>query len=260
MKRDHDEHDDFKEMELWEHLDELRSRMIRAALYVCLGLGVAWAIYPILWKIFFDPILPIMAAKGWKIVFRHFTDGFMLRLKVSLVAGLVVAIPLVTLELWGFIAPGLTRSERKACAVVFPLSIFFFFGGVLCGYIMMSVAIGYFAQFIPDTGELLQDPLEYIMFLVKMVVAFGICFQLPVVLMFLAWVGLVNSDTLKKGWRIAVVGCFVVGAVATPGGDPMTMSVMAAPLAILYVASIYLCALVEKLRVRQDAKELAQAT
>jgi sec-independent protein translocase protein TatC len=260
MRRELDEQDDFKEMELWEHLDELRQRLIRAALYIALGLAVAWAIYPELWNLFFKPLKPVLEEHGWKIVFRNFTDGFMLRLKVSFVAGLVVAIPLVTLELWGFIAPGLTRQERKACQVVFPLSILFFFGGVVCGYMMMSVAIGYFAQFIPDTGELLQDPLEYIMFLVKMVVAFGVCFPLPVVLMFLAWVGLVSSETLKKGWRIAVVACFIVGAIATPGGDPMTMMVMAAPLAALYVTSIYLCALIEKFRQRQDLKELAQAS
>ena len=260
MRRDIDENEDFKEMELWEHLDELRQRLIRAALYVAFGLAVAWAVYPQIWELFFRPLEPVLQQHGWKIVYRSFTDGFMLRLKVSLVAGLVVAIPLVTLELWGFIAPGLTRNERRACQVVFPLSILFFFGGVVCGYMMMSVAIGYFAQFIPDNVELLQDPIDYIMFLVKMVVAFGVCFQLPVVLMFLAWVGLVSSDALKKGWRFAVVGCFIVGAIATPGGDPMTMGVMAAPLALLYVASIYLCALVEKLRHRQELKELAQAS
>jgi sec-independent protein translocase protein TatC len=259
MRRDLDEQDEFKEMELWEHLDELRQRLIRAALYIAFGLAVAWMLYPVITMLFFDPIKPYLQATGGRIVFRHFMDGFMLQLKVSLVAGLVVAIPLVTFELWGFIAPGLTRNERRACKVVFPLSIFFFFAGVVCGYLMMSVALGYFVQFIPKDVELLQDPIEYIMFLVKMVVAFGVCFQMPVVLMFLAWVGLVGSDALKKGWRIAVVACFIVGAIATPGGDPMTMMVMAAPLAVLYIASIYLCALVEKLRHRQDLKELAQA-
>ena len=262
----HEENEDFREMELWEHLDELRARLIRSAIYIVVGLAIAWALYPYLWEVFFAPLKPLLDKQGGRVVFTDFTQGFMLRLQVSLVAGLVVAIPMVTFEIWGFIAPGLTRSERKACHVVFPLSIFFFFGGVAIGYMMMSVAVGYFMQFIPTSGtgptegagaELLQNPLSYIMFLVKLVVAFGICFQMPVILMFLAWVGMVSSAMLRQHWRIAVVLCFCVGAIATPGGDPLTMMVMAAPLAVLYLASIFMCGFIERIRERQDAKPLA---
>ncbi|MCC2670743.1 MAG: tatC [Armatimonadetes bacterium] len=248
----HEHEDDFKEMELWEHLQELRTRLIRSACYLILGLSIAWAVYPWLNELFFAPLTPVLKQIGGKIVYTHFAQGFMLQLQVSLVAGLIVAIPLVTLELWGFIAPGLTKSERKACYVVFPLSLLFFFMGIICGYELMSVTISYFAQYIPKDVELLQDPLKYIVFLVKMVVAFGICFQMPVVLMFLAYVGLVNSTVLREQWRMAVVGCFIVAAVATPGGDPLTMMIMAAPLALLYVSSIFLVGFVERVR---DAKE-----
>lgn len=246
--------EEFKEMELWEHLSELRARLIRSACYIILGLAIAWQIYPWLNQIFFAPLNPMLKRVGGEIVYTHFAQGFMLQLQVSLVAGLVVAIPLVTLELWGFIAPGLTRSERKACYFVFPLSVLFFFGGIICGYELMSVTIDYFAQYIPKDVQLLQDPMKYIVFLVKMVVAFGICFQMPVVLMFLGYVGLVTSQTLREQWRLAVVGCFVVAAVATPGGDPMTMMIMAAPLAVLYLASIFLVAFVEKIRDSREKK------
>src|SRR5687768_8831813 len=203
MAREH--RDDFKEMELWEHLSELRGRLIRSACWVLLGLFLAWWVYEPLEAVFKAPIQPIMDAKGWKWVFRTFTQAFMLRLQVSLIAGLVLAIPLVTLEIWGFIAPGLTRSERKACYVVFPLSLFFFFMGVACGYLLMNTTVAYFAQYIPDDTDLLQDPLMYLTFMVKMVVAFGISFQLPVVLMLLAWLGLVSSKVLAQQWRLAVV-------------------------------------------------------
>jgi sec-independent protein translocase protein TatC len=251
--------EDFKEMELWEHLQELRARLIRSALYVIFGLVVAWCVYPWLEQLFYAPIQPVMEKNGWKFVHRHITGGFMLRLQVSLVAGLVLAIPLVTLELWGFIAPGLTRTERKACYFVFPLSLMFFFMGVACGYVLMRTTVEYFAQFIPKSVDLLQDPVPYITFLVKMVVAFGICFQMPVILMFLAWIGLVTSKMLREQWRLAIVGCFAVGAIATPGGDPMTMSIMAAPLAVLYIGSIFLCALVERMRARKEKGETAMA-
>lgn len=256
-----DEREDFKEMELWEHLQELRSRLIRAALYVMLGLVVAWQVEPLLEKLFFAPILPMMEERGWKFVYRTFTQGFMVRLQVSLIAGLVLALPLVTLEIWGFVAPGLTRSERKACYIVFPVSILFFFMGVICGYMLMSVTVGYFAQYIPKEVDLLQDPVMYLTFMVKMVVAFGVCFQLPVILMFLAWVELVTSDQLKQHWRLAVVGCFGVAAIATPGGDPMTMCIMAAPLAVLYLASIGLVGFIERVRAKKaDSSVLAPST
>lgn len=253
----HETEEDFKEMELWEHLTELRTRLIRAVCYVVLGLTVAWAIYEPLRKIFFAPLTPILHQRGGIIVYTDFTQGFMLQLQVSLVAGLVIAIPLVTFELWGFIAPGLTKTERKACYLIFPLSVFFFFMGILCGYELMNVTVAYFADYIPKDVQLLQDPMKYMVFLVKMVVAFGICFQIPVILMFLAYVGLVNSQVLREQWRMAVVGCFVVAAIATPGGDPLTMTIMAAPLAVLYLSSIVLVSFVERVRASQEKKALA---
>jgi len=246
--------EEFKEMELWEHLSELRSRLIRSAIYVIVGLSAAWAIFPWLKDLFFAPLTPVLKKVGGQLVLHHITDGFMLQLQVSLVAGLVIAIPLVTLELWGFIAPGLTRSERKACYFVFPLSLGFFFLGLYCGYSLMSVTIEYFAQYITGEFQLNQDPLKYIIFLVKLVVAFGVCFQMPVILMFLGYVGLITSKTLREQWRLAVVACFVVAAIATPGGDPGMMMIMAAPLAILYLASIFLVGLVEKIRDSREKK------
>lgn len=243
--------DDFKEMELWEHLAELRSRLIRSVCYLVLGLVIAWQIYPALWDLFFRPLEPVLnRLENAQVIITSFVDGFMLQLQVSLIAGLVVAIPLVTMEVWGFVAPGLTRNERRACAVVFPLSVVFFLGGVACGYSLMGVTIEYFAQFIQPDMALMQHPVQYMTFLIKMVVAFGLCFQLPLILMFLAWIGLVSSKMLKEQWRLAVVLCFVVAALATPGGDPMTMTIMASPLAILYIASIGLVRLVERIRAR----------
>jgi sec-independent protein translocase protein TatC len=242
--------ENFREMELWEHLSELRTRLIRAVIWLALGMSIAWYFYPWIETLVRAPMDPIMKARNWQWVYKSFQDAFLLRLQVSLVAGLIFAIPAITLEVWGFVAPGLTRNERKACAVVFPASIFFFLGGVICGYFLMGTTVGYFAQFISSDTTLLQDPIPYLTFMVKMVVAFGICFQMPLILMFLCWVGMVTSKALVGAWRYAMVGCFAVAAIATPGGDPMTMAIMAAPLAVLYFASIFLCGLVEKVRRR----------
>lgn len=255
------EHEDFKEMELWEHLAELRTRLMRAALYVVVGLIAAWTIYPWLYKLLFWPMQPIFKENNnWKIIYTNITEPFMVQLQVSLFAGLVIAIPLITSELWGFVAPGLTRKERKVFYMVVPLSVIFFFMGVVCGYVVMFPSVVWFVSFIPKDAALYQNPLNYMIFMVKMVVAFGICFELPMVLMFLAYIGMVNSRVLVEQWRMAVVICVAVGAIATPGGDPFSMILLAAPLVILYVASIFLVRFVESVRERGQKKGVADLT
>jgi sec-independent protein translocase protein TatC len=220
------------------------------AWYIVIGMSLAWFIYdPLIKPLFFDPFLRVAAKHpNWVIAFRNITGPFMLQLKVSIIAGMVLVIPGITLELWGFIAPGLTSNEKKVCRVVFPLAIFFFLFGIACGYWIMEPSLLWFADFFNRDFTLYQDPEMYITFLVKMVLAFGICFELPMVLMALSYVGIVSPRMLKEQWRLAIVGCAVIAAVATPSGDPFSMTVMTVPLIILYVASIFLCALVERFK------------
>jgi sec-independent protein translocase protein TatC len=255
------EQEDFREMELWEHLAELRTRLMRAALYVAVGLIAAWALYPWIYKLLFWPMEPLFKTNStWKIIYTNVTEPFMVQLQVSLFSGLILAVPLITMELWGFVAPGLTRKERKVFYMVVPLSVIFFFMGVACGYVVMFPSVTWFTSFIPKGAELYQNPLNYMIFMVKMVVAFGICFELPMVLMFLAYIGMISSRVLVEQWRMAVVLCVAVGAVATPGGDPFSMILLAGPLAVLYLASIFLVRFVEGVRERGDKKGVADLT
>jgi sec-independent protein translocase protein TatC len=199
----------------------------------------------------------VPALRNVKFLWLSITEPFMVQMQISLVGGLILAIPFITMELWGFVAPGLTPEEKKGFHLVVPLSVMFFLLGLTCAYLILPSAFGWFASFIrPDAG-LQQSPVRYITFVVKMLLAFGLVFQLPVVLMFLAWVGIVTSDMLKKNWRAAIVATSVIGAVATPSNDAFTMLMMAIPLAILYFASIWLVALVERIRARRSLTESA---
>jgi sec-independent protein translocase protein TatC len=249
-------HED-REMELWEHLAELRTRIFRALIYLTVGGIACWFLYPSITALIQAPIAPIVKKYGIQLVFRHIIGPFMLRLQVSIIAGLILALPALTLELWGFVAPGLTPSERKGFYFVVPLSLFFFFLGVTTAYLILPMALGYFASFIPTThgvpNTVYQDPVMYWGFVMKMLLAFGIVFQLPVVLMFLAWIGLVTSRMLKQNWRYAVVGCSVVGAVATPSNDAPSMLMMVIPLIILYFGSIWLVGIIERIRAKRGA-------
>ena len=132
------------------------------------------------------------------------------------------------------------------------------FLGVACAYFILPSAFSYFLGFLIPTGpgvppKLIQDPVLYWTFVMKMLLAFGIVFQLPVVLMFLGWIGMVTSAMLKKNWRQAIVLCSVVAAVATPSNDAPTMIMMGVPLMILYLGSIWLVGIVERLRAKREA-------
>jgi sec-independent protein translocase protein TatC len=240
----------FKEMELWEHLAELRTRLIRSLIYIGVGAIAIWVCYRPLWDFLWAPLRPILAAHGVfgdHIVWQNIWDPFIVRLQISLVGGLTLAVPCITYEIWGFIAPGLTRSERKGFYFVGPLAVFFFVSGLAVAYLVLPATFGYFAQFL-GSDHLMPSPVPYVMFLVKMCLAFGLVFELPVVLMFFAWIGLVTSKMLRAGWRHAMVGCAALAAVATPSNDAATMLMMAVPLALLYFLSIGLVRIVERLR------------
>ncbi len=254
-----DEREDFKEMELWEHLSELRGRLIRSVIYLLVGVILGWIVFDGLWKVLFAPIEPQLKKIGGQVFFQSFTSPFMLRLQVSLIAGVAMALPFVTGEVWGFVAPGLTRNEKRVCRVIFPLSIVFFGLGIVVGYLVMTPSVQWFLSLLPKNAIIMQEPTLYMTFMAKMILAFGICFQLPLVLMALCYIGIVNSKVLVEQWRIAIFACVALGAVATPGGDPMSMVLLALPLVVLYVASIFLCRMVEKVKAGQERRELAAA-
>lgn len=270
------EEENFREMELWEHLAELRTRLFRAIVYVCLGAVAGWFLYPPIVKLFQVPLARLAQKYAIYWAWRHATEPFFVQLKVSVIIGLAIALPLVLLEIWGFIAPGLTRRERRLFYAILPLIIFFFITGCTVGYLVLGPALEYFVSFLPPRapvptpgassdplgvfsqvnpmgipGILIQNPGDYLMFIVKMILSFGIVFQMPVVLMAFASVGLINARMLAKQWRTAIVVMAIVAAVITPSGDAMTMSMMLAPLVLLYFGSIFLVKWVEVRRNRR---------
>jgi sec-independent protein translocase protein TatC len=247
--------ENFKEMELWEHLAELRTRIVRSLLYIAVGAIVVWIFRDPVWAFLWAPLQPVLKRYGegdGEILITMITEMFTVKMQIALIGGLIAAVPFITYELWGFIAPGLTRSERKGFYFVGPLSILFFLSGLTTAYLVLPAAFAWFAQFlVPAVGpkaKFIPVVTPYVLFLVKMCLAFGIVFELPVVLMFFAWIGLVTSKMLRSGWRHAIVACAGVAAIATPSNDAPTMLMMAVPLIVLYFLSIVLVKMVERIR------------
>ena len=228
------------QMELMEHLGELRTRIFRSVLYVAAGMVLTYNLFPYLYELLYFPLRPVFQGIGGDIMVKNIADGFLLRMQVCFVSGLAVAIPLVILELWGFIAPALTPEERKPVKYLAPFSVLLFVAGLGTGYASLPTAFGWMASYIKDipSARLMQDAQQYIVLTVKIMLAFGISFQLPMVLLFLARVGIITASLMTTYWRHATVAVFTIAAVLTPSNDPLTMLMMAVPMAGLYLLSI----------------------
>ncbi len=250
-----EQHDDDKRMELSEHLAELRTRIMRSILYVVVASGLSYYGVRPIYDFFYQPM--DRALKGshieFKIVFPHFTEAFFVVLQICVVAGLLIVSPLVILEMWGFIRPALTRKERRPLRWIVPMSIVLFISGAWLAYWVAQYAMNWFIGYVKLFPEavLYQDPRTYVLFVLKLMAIFGVVFQLPLALMFLAWAGLLKSQTMKQYWRHAIVGIAFGGLMVTPSNDVFTMLMMVIPVFTLYLGSIGLVQIMERSRMKR---------
>lgn len=242
---------------LIEHLEELRTRIIRCLWFVVVGWVIGWFLEPYVYG-FLHEIVQSGIKKAlppgakYEEPFNHFTDAFLLQLKLSFVIGLVGALPLIMVQLWGFIAPGLKPNERRPLVRLAPLSIFLFLLGATFCWFCIPAAVGWFVAYLknfPGTS-LFQDPGSMVLFLVKLVLAFGLGFQLPIIVYGLGAIGLLSAQTLAKYWRHGTVFVFFLSAILTPSNDPLTMLMMAIPLSILFMISVWAVKIIQRKKVR----------
>ncbi|WP_182113935.1 MULTISPECIES: twin-arginine translocase subunit TatC [unclassified Actinotalea] len=247
-------------MPLRQHIRELRNRVLLAAAGVVVGAAVAWLWYVPLFELLQEPVVELAAARGDLITlnFGGVATPLDLQIKVSLFAGAIVTSPWWIYQLWAFVAPGLTRRERWTtvgfvCAGV-PL---FLVGGALAWFLLPK-AVAILSGFTPPGAANLIDAQGYLEFIMKMVLAFGIAFLLPVVMVGLNAANLVRADTWRAGWRWAVLLSFVFAAVATPTADAISMFALAIPMCALYVLALGLCVLHDR-RADRRAEALTAA-
>jgi len=247
-----------KEASFFEHLEELRMRILRALIYTALGAGLAWTIRgPLLAVLRLPAEIGAQQAGIEELPFRIFEPaaGFILMMQIALVAGLILAAPLIFMEMWLFIKPALEPHEKRYVFWLLPAATILFAGGVVFCYFISPRAFGFFFHINQSMGVEVELTLQpYLYFLLRLLLVFGLAFELPLVLMFLGAVGIVRASGLLAWWRYAMVAIFIVAAVATPTTDPVTMLFMAGPLVFLYLLSIGLVRLVEKRRSRPADK------
>ncbi len=222
-----------------EHLSELRSRLIHSFIAVGIGFAVAYAFKERLFEVLTAPLMVAMEGnENARMIFTGLPEAFFTYLKVSLLAGIVVATPALFYQFWMFVSPGLYRNEKKYLIPIVILSVIFFAMGTAFGYfIVFPYGFKFFLGFSNETIHALPSMKEYLSFAAKMLLAFGFVFELPLVLTFMARMGIVTVPFLKKNRKYALLVFFVGAAIITPP-DVVTQVMMAFPLMVLYEISI----------------------
>lgn len=219
-----------------EHLGELRERLVRCAIAIGIGFCGAYFFKEKLFEILVAPLVKAMGENGnSQIIFTGLPEAFFTYLKVALIAGIVVSTPVLFYEFWMFISPGLYRQEKKYFLPVVLLSVFFFTLGSAFGYfIAFPFGFKFLLEFSTDTIHAMLSMKEYLSFASVLLLAFGFIFELPLVLSFMARMGMVDVSFLRKNRKYAILIIFIVAAILTPGPDVVSQLLMAGPLMILY--------------------------
>ena len=251
-----DDPDDFKAT-LGEHLEELRTRIIRVISLLIVAWVAGWYLEPYLYnfiQLTVNKEIKHNPAFGSEVM-HNAADAFLLKLRLSFMIALTITVPFAVLQLWGFIKPGLKPNERKIVSSVAPwTAVLFALGAGFC-WLIIPQAIHWFLSYFDDFPgvKLLQEAGTMVFFALKMALAFGLAFQLPLIVYILGRIGILSPDTLLKYWRQATTGIFVVAMIITPSNDPGSMLMMAVPLTVLFIISVYLVKWTVKPR---DIKEL----
>ena len=242
------------------HLAELRQRLIHSFIFLIIFFVICYFFSEYIYGFLVDPFAQAVKDhnSNRRLIFTALQETFLTYLKVSFFTAFFVTCPYILMQIWKFVAPGLYKHEKKAIMPYLILTpILFFLGGMLVYYLIMPLAIKFFLSF-ESTGASTNLPIqleakvnEYLSLVMKLIFAFGISFQLPVVLSLLARIGVVDSDFLRTRRKYVVVIIFAAAAILTPP-DPITQIGLAIPLLILYELSIFSVNLIEKKKLEQE--------
>ena len=254
---------DGHKMPLLDHLVELRSRLLKSVIALLLAFLACFFFAEEIYAFLTEPLAAILRERREdpRMIFTALTEVFFTYVKVAFFAGAFISCPIFLTQLWLFVAPGLYKKEQKALApFLIATPVLFFVGGALVYYVIFPLAASFLVGFEVLGGEgdldivLEAKVSEYLSLIMKLIFAFGLCFQLPVIMTLLARVGLATSAGMAAKRKYAVVAVFVVAAVLTPP-DPVSQISLAVPIILLYEISIYMAKLVERKRARDEAAE-----
>ena len=234
---DEEEADD-RPMGLMDHLSELRGRLVRCCLAVIVGFIACWAVVDPIFDALVDPLLKVLP-DGSHAIYTTLPEGFFTRMHIAFVAGVFVSSPVIFYQVWSFIAPGLYEDEKRHILPVAFMSAFFFVsGGAFCYFVVFPQAFAFFVSYATDSIVAMPKVSDYLSFVLKLILAFGLVFEMPLFAFFLARMGIITAELMRRVRRYAILGIFIVAAILSPP-DVVSQLLMAAPMLVLYEISIY---------------------
>jgi len=227
-----------KEMSFLEHLEELRKRIIRCLFFIL--------VFSIAAYFFSDRIIDFIARPVERLFFMDPTEAFAIRIKMSIIVGIILSVPVIFYHLWQFVVPGLFDKEIKlVIPVVISSTIFFLIGASFCFFLVLPLGIKFLLGFGTEKLSPMIKISSYVSFVSYMTLAFGAVFELPVVSYFFGKVGIIGPQTLVKGRKFAIVGILILASFLTPP-DLFSQVMLAGPLYILYEVSIVVVKITQK--------------
>jgi sec-independent protein translocase protein TatC len=246
-------------MPLLDHFRELRDRVLKSALAIVLGSAIGWAFYNQIITTLADPVCDLRSAQesGAESCGALYINGVLgplnLQIKVAILSGIILTAPIWLYQLWAFIAPALHRKEKRNSILFFIAATPFFSIGAYLGYIILPIAVRVLFGFTPNALANLVKFDDYLDFVLRVILLFGIAFELPVFLVTFNAIGFLSGRAILKPWRIWVFGICLFVAGFTPSADPLSMLALAVPLILLYLAAGGLSLLNDRRRERRRA-------
>ena len=239
-----------------EHLEELRRRLLIAALAVAAGAAVAFVFHRDILRLLLRPARGLLPVPDSSFIVTDVTEMLAISMKISLMGGFLLALPVVVYQVVMFIAPGLRPKEKRTIfRLVAPSILLFALGVAIAFFVVLPFTFDFLYQVAVNLG--VGSPLlhidQFLDFILMFMLGFGLAFQVPIIMYGLTAVGLVRAATWKKYWRLAVVAIFAFGAIITPDGSGVTMLLVSLPMAGLYVAGYVACVLHERKKGRAGA-------
>lgn len=248
-------------MPLLEHLHEFRDRMIKSFFGILLGASVGWFFYQRIIRLLTLPFCDLGNSssptkdKCGDLYVNGILGPFNLQVKIALLTGVIIAAPIWIYQLWSFITPALHRKEKKVALIFVAIASPLFATGALLAYLILPHAVDILLGFTPDNlGNLVRFD-EYLDFVLRLILIFGIAFVLPLFLVALNLLGILSGKSILKPWRLAVFLCFFFTATFTPTPDPITMTLLAIPLCLIYFISGLFALLTDKRRSQRSSKD-----
>ncbi|MBF0612115.1 MAG: twin-arginine translocase subunit TatC [Magnetococcales bacterium] len=244
---------------LIEHLVELRQRLLYSVLAILAGFLIAFTFAEDIFAILVKPLRDITGPQG-KMIYTGLHEAFFTYIKVSFFTGLFGASPIILNQLWMFVAPGLYQHEKRA---FFPFLVLtpalFFIGGLFCYSLVLPLAFQFFLSYVTESIEALPRLAEYLSLVISMMFAFGIAFEIPLLLVLLIRIGVISSQSLVQKRRYAIVGVFILAGILTPP-DPYSQTLLAIPMLGMYELAIIGGRMIERsLAKKRQAEEEAEA-